>query len=76
MVNISFSLPAEKFQRILEINRQESDAAHGKEIPFSQTVALLVQRGLAYTMLLAEKMNETATPDKVAVKPKHRNKKR
>jgi len=75
MVNISFSIPAEKFQQILELNRQESAAAAGKDIPFSQTVALLVQRGLAYTVLLEEKAKETATPDKVAVKPKHRNKK-
>lgn len=76
MVNISFSLPAEKFQRIIEINQQESASAKGKEIPFSQTVALLVQRGLAYTMLLEEKAEEIKMPRKVAVKPKHRNKER
>lgn len=75
MVNISFSLPPEKFKQIYELNQAMAMNSDEKDIPFSHTVALLVQRGLAYTVLLEEKVNETAAPEKVAVKPKHRNKK-
>lgn len=74
MVNISFSLPAEKFKQVYELNMAESETANGKEIPISQTISLLVQRGLAYTLLLQEKAAETSAPKKVAVKGKHRNK--
>lgn len=75
MVNLSFSLPPEKFNIIYELHLARIAESNGKDIPFSHTVALLVQRGLAYTVLLDDQLKKTGTPEKVAVKPKDRNKK-
>lgn len=74
MVSMSFSISPEKMKQIYEYNQKESYAAGGKDVPISATITLLVQRGLAYTQLLAEKVQEIKTPEEVAVKRKYRNK--
>lgn len=75
MVSMCFSVSPEKMRQIYDYNQKESYAVGGKNVPISATISLLIQRGLAYTELLAEKAQESKTPEQVAVKPKHRNKK-
>jgi len=72
---MSFSCSPQQMQDIYALNEAQSLAGAGKTVPISATISLLIQRGIAYTQLLAEKAQETVTPGAVAVKPKHRNKK-
>jgi len=74
MVSMSFSCTPERMRAIYEFNQMQADASTQKDIPISATIGLLVQRGLAYSLLLAEKAAETGKPKKVSMNPTARKK--
>jgi len=62
MVSMSFSCTLDRMKAIYEFNQLQSDASSEKDIPISATIGLLIQRGLAYSLLLAEKKEEINSP--------------